>query len=458
MKTLDMTTGRPIKLILQFAAPLFIGTLFQQLYNVADTMIVGYGLGENAVAAVGATSALYSVLVNFASGLNSGYGIIISRAFGGKDWEKLRKAFVTMIVLNLGITLLFTAVSLIFLRTLLLWIDTPMEIFQQSYQYILIILSGMITTIAYNMGAGFLRAVGNSRTPLYFLILSCGLNVVMDLLFIMVLRIGVGGAAIATVLAQAISAVLCLTYIVKNYREFLPNKEEWKLSRPLIGEMLSTGFSMGLMLSVFSIGSIFLQKSVNLLETPIITANTASRKVYELLMMPLSTIATANTMFVGQNFGAKKYKRINQAMRQVIGLELIWSLFSLMIAYALGDFLVHMLIGTNDPFIIDNAVLNLRVCTLFFFPLGVLLVLRSAMQPMGYQITPVISSGIELGFKIVFAFVVIPRMGYPGVVITEPVIWVICAVYLGYIFLMGQYKQMGQFPKLKTDGRRRIYD
>lgn len=449
MKTLDMTEGRPIKLILQFALPLFIGTLFQQLYNVTDTMIVGYGLGGNAVAAVGATSALYAVLVNFASGMNSGYGIVISGAFGGKDWGKLRRAFASMVVLNLSITLILTAVALLFLKCLLFWIDTPTEIFQQAYQYILIILSGMITTIAYNMGAGFLRAVGNSRTPLYFLILSCGLNIAMDLLFVMVLHIGVGGAAIATVIAQGISAGLCLVYIVKNYREFLPDKGDWKLSGKLMGEMLSTGFSMGLMLSVFSIGSIFLQKAVNILETPIITANTASRKVYELLMMPLSIIATANTMFVSQNFGAKKYKRITRAMRQVMGLELAWSFFSVLIAYALGEVLVRMLIGINDSFVIENAVLNLRVCTLFFFPLGVLLVLRSAMQSMGYKIAPVISSGIELGFKIVFAFMIIPQMGYPGVVITEPIIWVVCAVYLGYIFLVSRRRRTEQFDTKK---------
>ncbi len=447
MKTLDMTEGKPVRLILKFAVPLFIGMLFQQVYNITDTMIVGYGLGENAVAAVGATSALYSVLINFANGLNNGYGIIISQAFGGRNWKKLRQGFAAMVILDVGITLILTLVSLILLKPLLFWLETPAEIFQQAHQYIAIILAGMITTIAYNMGAGFLRAVGNSRIPLYFLVISCGLNILMDLLFVMVFQMGVKGAAAATVIAQGISACLCLGYITKKYREFLPQKQEWRLSPGLTWEMLSTGLSMGLMLSVFSIGSVFLQKAVNLLDSAIITANTASRKVYELWMMPLATMSTANATFAGQNYGAKKLDRIYLAMRQVIGMELIWSAVSVIIALLTGRILVQILIGTSDPFIIDNAVLNLRICTLFFFPLGALLVLRNTMQPMGYKISPVISSGIELGLKVLFAYAVVPKIGYLGVVITEPIIWVVCAVYLACVFWIGQRKQRREGQK-----------
>lgn len=451
MKTLDMTEGKPVKLILKFAIPLFIGMLFQQVYNITDTMIVGYGLGENAVAAVGATSALYSVLIYFANGLNNGYGIIISQAFGGKDWKKLRQGFATMVILDVGITLALTLVSLILLKPILFWMDTPEEIFGQAYQYIAIVLAGMITTIAYNMGAGFLRAVGNSRIPLCFLMISCGLNIIMDLLFVLAFRMGVKGAAIATVIAQAISAWLCLSYVTKKYREFLPQKGEWRLNSKLTGEMLTTGLSMGLMLSVFSIGSVFLQKAVNLLDAAIITANTASRRVYELLLMPLTTMSTANATFVGQNYGAKKQDRIYRALRQVMGMELIWSAVSSLIAWLMGGFLVRMLIGTSDSFIIDNAVLNLRVCTLFFFPLGALLLLRNTMQPMGYKVAPVISSGIELGFKAVFAYAVVPKMGYLGVVITEPIIWVVCAIYLACVFGISQRKpQMYTNSEIKS--------
>lgn len=292
----------------------------------------------------------------------------------------------------------------------------------------------MIATTGYNMGAGFMRAVGNSRTPLYFLILSCGLNVGLDILFVMGWKTDVTGAALATVISEAVSAVLCFYYIYRNYTGFLSEKADWKLERSMLGEMFSTGLSMGLMLSVFSLGSIVLQKGINSLGTQIITAHTASRRIYEMLMMPMSTVATANATFTGQNFGAGQYERIQRTMKQVMGIEFLWSVVSVLAAYAAGRFLIGLLVGGTDAVVVENAFLNLKVCTVFFFPLGALFVLRNAIQPMGYKISPVISSAIELVIKILFCITVIPRMGYMGVVITEPVIWVICAVFLGTVY------------------------
>lgn len=435
MKTKDMTTGAPINLILQFAVPMFIGTLFQQAYNFVDTMIVGRELGEPAVAAIGATTALYSVLVYFAIGMNNGYGIIISRLFGSKQYEGLKKAAATMISLNLAVTLALTAFALPALRLFLRLLDTPEDIFLQAYSYIFVILAGMTATVSYNMGAGFMCAVGNSRTPLYFLILSCGLNAGMDALFVIVMKMGVAGAAMATVIAQGVSAALCLMYIGRHYAGFLPEKKDWKPQRSLTAEMFSTGISMGLMLSVFSLGSIILQRGINHLGIQIVAAHTASRRIYELLVMPLGTIASANATFTGQNFGAKQYDRIKKAMRQVMGLELLWSVFSVAAAYMAGTHLIRLLMGETDAAVMKNALLNLKVCTLFFFPLGALLVLRSAVQSMGCKISPVVSSTIELAVKVLFCIFLIPKMGYMGVVITEPIIWVVCAVFMGVIYL-----------------------
>lgn len=438
MKTLDMTKGSPIRLILQFTVPLLIGAVFQQFYNFTDTMIVGRCLGDKAVAAVGATSALYSVLINFANGMNNGYGMIISRVFGAKDGEELKKTAATMLVLNAVVTLALTLMILPLLCPLLYWLETPEEIFSQAHRYIMVIVSGMAATIGYNMGAGFMRAVGNGRTPLYFLMFSCGLNVILDLLFVAVFSLGVTGAAGATVLAQVISAVLCFVYIYKNYQEFLPKRKDWKMQARRVKEMLLTGLSMGLMLSLFSLGSIILQKGINQLGTQIITAHTASRRIFELLMMPLSMVSSATSIFAGQNFGAKEYQRIKKAIRQVIGVCAVYSVISVILAHILGGPLVYLLIGTNDPVIMGNATLYLRVCTLFFIPLGVLLVIRNAIQPMGCKISPVLSSSVELLMKIAFCFLVIPRVGYLGVVFTEPVIWTVCAVFLGVIYLRFQ--------------------
>ncbi len=442
MHTNDMTTGTPIKVIIQFAIPLLIGTLFQQAYNIIDTMIAGYNLGDDAIAAIGATSALYSVLIYFANGMNNGFGIVMSQIFGSKNLSKMKKAVAATIILNIMTTILLTVIVLPFLRILLYWLDTPQEIFDIAYQYIFIILAGMTATIGYNMCSGFMRAVGNSQTPLYFLIASCGINIVLDILFILGLHLGVSGAALATVAAQLISAILCAIYIIKKYRIYMPEKKDWHLSKKLVLEMLSTGISMGLMSSVLAIGSIILQKGINHLGKDIITAHTASRRLFEFLMMPLQAVAVACSTFTGQNFGAKQFDRIRKAMKQVLWLELLWSVISVAIAFLCGNMLIRMLTGTGNENIILNAAYNLKVCTIFFFPLGILFVLRNAMQAMGYRIVPILSSSIELVVKILSCVFVIPVMKYTGVVLTEPVIWVMCAAFLGVIYLKTKKQKM----------------
>lgn len=442
MHTNDMTTGIPIKVIIQFAIPLLIGTLFQQAYNIIDTMIAGYNLGDDAIAAIGATSALYSVLIYFANGMNNGFGIVMAQIFGAKNLSKMKKAAAATIILNIMTTILLTITVLPFLRLLLHWLDTPQEIFDMAYQYIFIILAGMTATIGYNMCSGFMRAVGNSRTPLYFLIASCGINIVLDILFILGLHLGVAGAALATAAAQLISAILCTIYIIKKYRIYMPEKKDWQLSKELVLEMLSTGISMGLMSSVLAIGSIILQKGINHLGKDIITAHTASRRLFEFLMMPLQAVAAACSTFTGQNFGARQFDRIRKAMKQVLWLELFWSVISVAIAFLCGNMLIRMLTGTGNENIILNAAYNLKVCTIFFFPLGILFVLRNAMQAMGYRIVPILSSSIELVVKILSCIFVIPVMKYTGVVLTEPVIWVMCAAFLSVIYLKTKKEKM----------------
>lgn len=435
MHTNDMTTGSPVKIIVRFAVPLLVGTLFQQAYNLIDTMIAGYNLGDDAIAAIGATSALYSVLIYFANGMNNGFGVVMSQLSGAGDVSALKKGVASTIILNMAVTLLLTLITLPFLRPLLRFMDTPQEIFEMAHQYIFVILAGMTATIAYNMCAGFMQAVGNSKTPLYFLIASCLINVLLDLLFILGLRLGIAGAALATVTAQILSAVLCSLYIAQKYRAYMPGRGDWRPSCALLSEMLSTGLSMGLMSSVLAVGSIILQKGINHLGKNIITAHTASRRIFEFLMMPLQAIATACSTFVGQNFGAKQPMRIRQAIRQVLWLELVWSVLSAMAAFSCGISLIRMLTDTNNAEILLNAAYNLKICILFFFPLGILFVLRNAMQAMGYRIAPILSSSIELTGKIFSCFFVIPVMGYTGVVLTEPLIWFVCAAFLGVIYI-----------------------
>lgn len=450
MRIRDMTEGSPLKLILGFAVPMLIGNVFQQIYTIADTMVVGRKLGDPAIAAVGATSSLYSLIVNLASGMNSGYGIVVTQAFGAHDEKKLRRSIAGMSVLNVAITLILTALSLIFMRPLLRFMNTPEDIFEKAYIYIAVICGGMISTVLYNMFAAVLRAVGNSRSPLYFLIISCVLNVALDILAVSVLEWGVTGAAAATVTAQSISAVLCGVYLIKNYRAILPKKEDFLLSKDLISELLSTGFAMALMLCVVDLGSIIFQRANNLLGETIITAHTASRRIITIMMQPIGTIATANSTFVAQNWGAKKPERIRDALKKVLCVELLYSVAAAAVIWLFGGALVRFTTGTNDAETVKNAVMSLR-CHLSLFPvLSILLCLRTTMQAMGYKTAPVFSSCIELAMKIVSAWLLIPNLGFFGTSITEPITWVFMTIFLTAAYLSVRKKLFGEKIRNKS--------
>lgn len=430
IKTNDMTSGNPVRLILAFAIPLFIGNIFQQIYNVADTMIAGYNLGDTAIAAIGATSSVYSLLMNFASGLNSGYGIVVAQAFGAKDQDKLKKSIAAMAVLDLGITLILTVFALLFLTPLMRLINIPDSIFADARSYIAIIIAGMLATIAYNMLAGIMRAIGNSKTPLYFLIISCAINLSLDCVFIIGFGWGVEGAAAATVIAEGFSALFSGIYMFHKYRRILPNREHFHLEMPLLREMAATGFAMALMLCVVDIGSVIYQRAVNGLGEMLIVAHTAARKIIGIMMMPLSSIATAYSTFTSQNWGAGKRKRIRQTLVKVMAMEVGWGVFSCLAIFMLGGTAVRILTGTSDSNVIDNAVFSMRIHFLCYPALGILLALRTSLQSIGRKVIPVISSTFELIIKLLAGIVLIPMFGYVYVCLTEPVIWIVCMIFL----------------------------
>lgn len=430
----DMTVGDPMGLILSFTVPLLIGNIFQQVYTMVDTMVVGYSLGDTAIAAVGATSALYALLLDFAIGMNSGCGIVVTRNFGAGEQENLRRSIAGMVLLNVAVTAVLTVLSLLFLPWLLRYMNTPEAIFSQTYTYIAILCRGMLATICYNMFSAILRAVGNSRSPLYFLIISSFVNIALDLVMVMGLRLGVAGAAVATIIAQGVSALLCGWYIYRNYGEILPDREDFRQMAPVLPDMLSTGLAMALMYCVVDLGSAIFQRANNLLGEAYITAHTASRRILSIMMQPLSTIATANSTFVGQNWGAQKTKRIQSTLKKVMGLGLLWSVFAWGVVWFFGGALVRFTTGTFSTETVQNAVFSLR-CHLSFFPaLAVMLCLRTTMQAMGQKAAPIISSCIELAMKMFSARWLIPRLGFVGTCVTEPVTWV-----LMMIFLIGAY-------------------
>lgn len=429
-----MTVGEPIGLILGFAVPLLIGNLFQQFYNMVDTAVVGYHLGDSAIAAIGAVSSLYTLLINFANGLNTGYGIVVTQRFGAHDAKGMKQAIAGMLVLDLAVSATLTALALTFLHPLMRFLNVPEEIFTLSDSYIRVICCGIVTTVGYNMFAAILRAVGNSRTPLYFLILSSLLNIGLDVLFVMGLDMGIGGAAVATVIAQGVSAVGCGVYVLRHYRDMLPGKQEFQLPASMLRELITAGLSVAMMNGVVELGSVFFSRANNLLGETYIAAYAAGRKLLIMMIQPQATIAVANSTFVGQNWGARKFERIQTTLNKVFLMELGWGVIATTIIYCFGGPLVRLTTGTGDPEVVGSAVLSLRIHFAAFPFLGVLFALRNALQSMGRKLIPVISSCIELLMKILAAFVLIPRLGFLGSCITEPVTWILMVSFLYFYY------------------------
>ena len=436
----DMTEGSPVRLILMFAIPLFIGNIFQQVYSMVDTMVVGYHLGDPAIAAIGATSSLYSLLINFAGGLNNGYGIVVTQRFGAHEEKAMKQAIAGMMLLDGIAAIGLSVLALTFLRPLMRFMNTPAAIFEDAYIYIAIIAGGMTATVAYNMFAAILRAMGNSRSPLYFLILSSLLNIVMDVLFVMVFEMGIGGAAIATVLAQAVSAVSCGIYVLRNYREYLPGKADFLVPKATLSSLFSTGIAMALMSSLVDLGSVIFQRANNVLGEAVIAAHAAARKILVIMIQPQATIAVATSTFVGQNWGAKKAERIQSTLKKSLLLELAWGCFATTAVYLFGSQLVRFTTGTSDAAVIKNAVLSLRIHFSMFPILGILFCIRNALQAMGQKLVPVLSSCIELAMKILSASVLIPRLGFLGTCMTEPITWGLMVAFLMSFYLTRREK------------------
>lgn len=433
--SIDMIQGKPLRQILLFAVPMFIGNIFQQVYHLVDTMVAGYCLGDQAIAAIGATSSLYGLIMEFAWGLNGGFAIIVTQAFGAKDQEKVQKSIAGMMLLNGIIGLLLTLVTLLFLRPLLNLLHVPENILEQAYAYVAVIIGGLLATVCYNMFAGILRAFGNSKTPLIFLIVSSVLNILLDLLLVAVFDFGVAGAAWATVLSQTVSGMMCGIFVFRQYGEWMPRKEHARIARSLAHELLSSGLAMAGMYCVYAIGSVIFQGAANRLGPACITAHTASRRVLDMLKQPQGTLAEANATFTAQKKGAGKTDRIRQALRKVLCTEVLWGVLAAVMVWLAGRQIIQITTGTRDALILSQAELSLR-CHFTALPLlGLVLSLRTTMQSLGQKAAPVLTSALELLIKIISATAVIPAIGFLGVCLTEPICWGLMTAFLVWIYL-----------------------
>lgn len=427
----DLTKGKILPLLLGFAVPIAVGNIFQLFYSLADTRIVGSFLGEEALAAVGATSSLNNMIIGFLLGMTNGFAIIVARYFGAKDHDNLKRAVAATFILGIGMAFIFTIVSVSLLRFILVGLQTPKNLLDLSVEYFRIILFGMIGAMLYNVCAGLFRAIGDSLTPLLFLIASTFVNIGLDLLFVCVFHLGVAGAAWATILSQYGSFACCFIYMRKRYDILLFGKKDCYLKRDMVKEMLSIGFSMGFMNSLINIGSVALQGAINSLQdTNYIVAHTAARKITEVFMLPFSVFGTTMATFCGQNLGAGKNDRIKKGLWRVIWITWAWCAGMIILAYTVAPVLVHLITDTTQVKVIATASLYLRMNTILYFIPAVICILRNAMQGIGDSITPVISSSLEFLCKVLVAVFLTPYLGYWAIIWSEPISWVIMVIPL----------------------------
>lgn len=430
MKTKTLTEGTPWKQILLFSIPIFWGNVFQLLYSLVDTKIVGSTLGTEALAAVGSVSTLHTLMTGFLNGLTLGFSLITAMCFGAKNRKRLKKTFAAAISLGVLTTLALVLMLMIFLHPVLNLLHVPQAQFEMAYAYISVLIVGLFATLFYNLCANTLRAIGDALTPLIFLIVATVSNIGLDYLFILGFQMGVQGAAYATVLAQLLSVVLCLIRIFRKFPILHIQKEDFRFDRELMAEMYKSGLSMGLMSCLVGIGTILLQSAINTLGTTVIVAHTAARKVFELVSLPNSVLGSAMATYCGQNYGARRFDRIRQGIRASLIIAAVWAVVVFLICHTIEGKLIQFVASTTNPDVIYWGSTYLKVDMSFIVICGVIVILRNSMQGFGDRVIPVFSSCIELAGKIIFAFVFAPMFAYWGIIWAEPMVWIVMVIPL----------------------------
>ena len=428
--TRDMTVGSPMKHILGFTLPLLFGFLFQQFYGIVDTIIVGRFLGVNALAGVGSTGSVNFMTIGFCCGVCSGFAIPVAQKFGAGDYEGMRKNVANCVWLSIIFSVLMTVIVVILCDEILIWTDTPSDIFQAAYDYILIIFIGIPTVYLYNMLSGILRSMGNSKAPLIFLLLSSMLNIILDLVCIITFQMGVAGAAIATVASQLISGVLCLIYIVKRYEILHISKEEWKPDLHYMKILCSMGVPMGLQYSITAIGSVIMQTALNGLGAMAVAATTAANKVSMFFGCPFDAMGTTMATYGGQNVGAKKIERIGQGLKACLTVGFIYWIISFIVMCIFGERLNALFVDSPDPEMMAQAQEFLLINGASFFLLALVNIVRYLIQGMGYSTFAILAGVFELVARTLAAIVLVPLFGFTGACFASPLAWVFADAFL----------------------------
>lgn len=429
--TKDLTCGNPLKVILWFAFPLVLGNLFQQFYNLADTIIVGRFVGVNALAAVGSTGSINYMILGFVIGICNGFAIPIAQYFGARSYSDMRRYVANAAWLSLAGAVVLTVATVVLTRPILQLMQTPADIIDDAATYIGWIFAGIPFVFLYNMVSCIMRALGDSKTPLVFLVITSFLNIGLDLAFILLLDAGVLGAALATDLSQALSGIASLIYLCKRFDILKMQPGETQVDKTACSRLMYMGLPMGLQCSITAIGSVVMQWAVNVLGSTVVAAVTAASKTSNLLTVPLESIGTAMATYAGQNLGASRLDRVRSGVHYALGIVAVYAVGSLVLLHFFDVAIIGLFIDTaTETQIVALAQQYLLWNSLFFFPLGALIVWRYVIQGLGYSSVAMMAGVAEMVARTGVALVLVPWLGFFGAALANPAAWIAACIFL----------------------------
>ena len=427
---LDMTKGRPVPIMLRFMLPLLAGNIFQQLYNMADTIIVGRYVGSNALAAVGSTGTIMFLITGFAQGITAGFSVITAQRFGAGDPKGMKRSVGGGMTLSLIITLVMTLLCALLMHPLLLAMNTPEEIFGEAYTYIMIISIGLFATVLYNLTSAYLRAVGNSRVPLYTLLFSAALNVVLDLVLIINFHMGVAGAAIATVVSQLLSGLVCLVYMAKLEPMLWPGLPDLKPVPADVRRQLAIGIPMALQFSITACGTMIMQAAINLFGPTAIAAYTAACKVQNLVTQGMVAMGQMGATFAGQNAGKRDLARIREGVRASLRIDTVYSILAAVFMILVLPHAMKLFFTGDITELMPYARVYIYVSVIFYIPLSFIFIFRNFMQGCGYSLLPMMGGVVEMLARLLFAWIAMQAGSYLLACACDPAAWLFAAVFL----------------------------
>lgn len=452
----NLTKGRPLKQILFFALPIFIGNVFQQLYSMVDNIIVGNTLGDNAFAGVGATTSLAFLIIGFVQGLTAGFAVKTSQYFGNQDEERVKSSVATSIVLSAVLTVILTFASVFTTMPILNLMQTPDEIIEYSYNYIVVVFAGLGATMLYNLVSSILRALGDSKVPLLFLVLASVINVGLDLLFIVVFKMGVAGAGWATVISQLISGVACAIYMFKKYEILRLSRRHFKMSFKFSWAHLKIGLPMAVQYSIIAVGIMVQQAALNAFGTLYVSAYTAASKIDSLITQALVAMGSSVATYVGQNFGAGEIGRINKGVNQAMLVSVGLAIVGGLLVYFGSDLLTSLFVKNPSAEMLDLSKRYLFWQGVFYIGLAVIYVYRNALQGMGYSMLTTAGGVIELAMRILASFLLVKVWSYLGLCLSNPCAWIgVDVLYLTsyYLLMRLKYKKAAARKNIKVTER-----